>query len=241
MKQLYLLTFISLINISQAQWEYRSDDKKNEIISVNDKDKNSSFLIERKNNGQISFFINGVAESECKIETIEFRFDGIKDVLLFKVEKVEEKKLKILFNDINGLDYLKSFSKLVKQRNFIYCNFINVCGININKTFSLKGSSNAINKIDLIPFLGKTIKITEAKKAKIKFIENSIPRLDSKNFPVHRLRDINPLDIIKVYWKSHQNDKYHIKIKLKLNGQVSRELFGKFKLFKRLDKIKSRY
>ena len=94
MKQLYLLTFISLINISQAQWEYRSDDKKNEIISVNDKDKNSSFLIERKNNGQISFFINGVAESECKIETIEFRFDGIKDVLLFKVEKVEEKKTK---------------------------------------------------------------------------------------------------------------------------------------------------
>ena len=46
--------------------------------------KNSSFLIERKNNGQISFFINGVAESECKIETIEFRFDGIKGCFIIQ-------------------------------------------------------------------------------------------------------------------------------------------------------------
>ena len=242
MKSFHFLAviFLSYINVCIAQWEYQTDDKKNEIISVNDKNNNSSFLIERKK-GKINFYIKGVSESECKVESIEFRFDGIKDVLLFKVENLEEKKLKILYDDIEGLDYLKSFSKLVKERNFIYSKFINVCGISINKTYSLKGSSNAINKINLIPFLNKTIKITEAKMAKIKLIENSIPRLETKKFPAHRLRDINPLDISKVYWKSYQNDKKHIKIKLKLNGEPSRELFGKFKLFKQMDKIKSSY
>ena len=243
MRLFYFLTSIALsyINTSQAQWQYKTDDKQNEIISVNDKNNNSSFLIERKKNGEINFYIKGVSESECKMESIEFRFDGIKDVLLFKVEKSEEKKLKILYDDINCLGYLKSFSKLVKERNFIYSQFNNVCGINIKKRYSLKGSSNAINKINLIPFLNKTIKITEAKMAKIKFIEESIPRLETKKFPADRLRDINPLEITEVYWKSHQNDKYHIKIKLKLNGETRRELFGKFKLFKQVDKIKSRY
>ena len=77
--------------------------------------------------------------------------------------------------------------------------------------------------------------------AKIKFIEESIPRLETKKFPADRLRDINPLEITEVYWKSYQNDKYHIKIKLKLNDETRRELFGKFKLFKQVDKIKSRY
>ena len=130
---------------------------------------------------------------------------------------------------------------MVKERNFIYSQFNNVCGISIKKRYSLKGSSNAINKINLIPFLNKTIKITEAKMAKIKFIEESIPRLETKKFPADRLRDINPLEITEVYWKSYQNDKYHIKIKLKLNDGTRRELFGKFKLFKQVDKIKSRY
>ena len=72
-----------------------------------------------------------------------------------------------------------------------------------------KASSKAINKINLIPYLNKTIKVTEAKMAKIKLIENSIPRLETKKFPAHRLRDINPLDITKVYWKTYQNDKKH--------------------------------
>jgi predicted transcriptional regulator len=243
MKYFYLLViiFVSCISVSNAQWEYQTDEKQNEIIFVNDENNNSSFIIERNKSGNYFFYITGVGESECKIESIEFRFDGIKDVLLFKVGNLEDKKLKILYDDINGLDYLKSFSKLVKERNFIYSKFINVCGININKRYTLKGSSKAINKINLIPYLNKTIKVTEAKMAKIKLIENSIPRLETKKFPADRLRDINPLEITEVYWKSHQNDKYHIKIKLKLNGETRRELFGKFKLFKQVDKIKSRY
>ena len=50
MRLFYFLTSIALsyINTSQAQWQYQSDGKQNEIISVNDKNNNSSFLIERK-------------------------------------------------------------------------------------------------------------------------------------------------------------------------------------------------
>ena len=92
MKSFHFLAviFLSYINVCIAQWEYQTDDKKNEIISVNDKNNNSSFLIERKK-GKVNFYIKGVSESECKVESIEFRFDGIKDVLFFKVENLEEK------------------------------------------------------------------------------------------------------------------------------------------------------
>ena len=142
MKYFYLLViiFVSCISVSNAQWEYQTDEKQNEIIFVNDENNNSSFIIERNKSGNYFFYITGVGESECKIESIEFRFDGIKDVLLFKVGNLEDKKLKILYDDINGLDYLKSFSKLVKERNFIYSKYINVCGIKINKRYTLKGS-----------------------------------------------------------------------------------------------------
>ena len=47
MKSFYFLAviFLSYINVCIAQWEYQTDDKKDEIISVNDKNNNYSLTL----------------------------------------------------------------------------------------------------------------------------------------------------------------------------------------------------
>jgi len=56
-----------------------------------------------------------------------------------------------------------------------------------------------------------------------------------------KLNDINLLDVQDVSWINYQNDKYNIKIRLKLNGTGYKELFGKLRLYKPTENIKSRY
>ena len=70
-----------------------------------------------------------------------------------------------------------------------------------------------MNKIVLIAFLDKTIKILEAKKNKIQIIVNSVPELENRNFPKDRQSERNPLDILEVYWKTLYQDRYKIKIR----------------------------
>ena len=72
MKYFYFLAviFLSCINVSNAQWEHQTYEKQNEIIFVNDENNNSSFIIERNKNGNFFFYITGVGESECKMESI---------------------------------------------------------------------------------------------------------------------------------------------------------------------------
>ena len=70
-----------------------------------------------------------------------------------------------------------------------------------------------MNKIVLIAFLDKTIKILEAKSNKIQIIVNSVPKLENRNFPKDRQSEVNPLDILEVYWKTLYQDRYKIKIR----------------------------
>ena len=50
-----------------------------------------------------------------------------------------------------------------------------------------------------------------------------------------------PLEITEVYWKNAGQNKYAIKIRVKLKGKGFRELYGDFRLFKPVDKVKFRY
>ena len=118
--------------------------------------------------------------------------------------------IEILFD---GLETLKIFAKLIKKENILNVKFLDVCSINNTIKYTLKGSSNAMNKIVLIAFLDKTIKILEAKKNKIQIIVNSVPELENRNFPKDRLGEVNPLDILEVYWKKVYQDRYKIKIR----------------------------
>lgn len=118
--------------------------------------------------------------------------------------------IEILFD---GLETLKIFAKLIKKENILNVKFLDVCSINNTIKYTLKGSSNAMNKIVLIAFLDKTIKILEAKKNKIQIIVNSVPKLENRNFPKDRLGEVNPLGILEVYWKTLYQDRYKIKIR----------------------------
>ena len=118
--------------------------------------------------------------------------------------------IEILFD---GLETLKIFAKLIKKENILNVKFLDVCSINDTIKYTLKGSSNAMDRIGLIAFLDKTIKILEAKKNKIQIIVNSVPELENRNFPKDRLGEVNPLDILEVYWKTLYQDRYKIKIR----------------------------
>ena len=128
----------------------------------------------------------------------------------FNVKEQEDDSIEILFD---GLETLKIFAKLIKKENILNVKFLDVCSINNTIKYTLKGSSNAMNKIVLIAFLDKTIKILEAKKNKIQIIVNSVPELENRNFPKDRLGEVNPLDILEVYWKTLYQDRYKIKIR----------------------------
>ena len=236
-----LCLFLFSIQITHAQWEYKKKANSNDKIFVKDFDNNSTFAIEKNKNGKVNFFIEQLELDECSIETMEFRFDGYNGSLSFNVKQQGGDSLEILFDDLNGLEPLKTFAKLIKQKNILNVKFLDVCSINNTIKYTLKGSSNAMNKIGLIAFLDKTIKILEAKKNKIKLIVNSIPKLENRNFPKDRLGDVNPLDILEVSWKTLNQDRYKIKIRLKLNGYGYKELYGAFRLLRPVDKIKSRY
>ena len=239
LKALCLILFS--IQIIHAQWEYQESANSNEKIFVKDFDNSSTFAIEKTKNGKVNFFIKQLKLDECSIETMEFRFDGYNGSLSFNVKEQGDDSLEILFDDLDGLDPLKTFAKLIKQKNILYAKFLDVCSIDKTIKYSLKGSSNAMNKIGLIAFLDKSIKILEAKKNKIQLIVNSVPKLENRNFPTDRLGDVNPLDILEVSWKTLNQDRYKIKIRLKLNGYGYKELYGAFRLLRPVDKIKSRY
>tara|TARA_B100000945_G_C20329084_1_gene571469 strand:- start:64 stop:798 length:735 start_codon:yes stop_codon:yes gene_type:complete len=224
-----------------SQWQYEVEGKSLEKIFVDDTNNISTFLIQKAANGDITFTIEKLDLDICPVGSIDFRFDNYSRKLNFEVEKVGANTLKILFNRVDGLEELKDFTKLIKAKNYLYTTLIDQCEINAAYNYTLKGSSIAINRIRLIPFLERTIKILEAKKNKMNFIISSIPRLEKDEFSEKSLKNINPLEITDVYWKNAGQNKYSIKIRVKLNGKGFRELYGDFRLFKPVDKIKFRY
>ncbi len=115
------------------------------------------------------------------------------------------------------------------------------CGLNKSKKYTLKGSSNAIDKIELMEFLKRNINILSAKKEKFKYLVSQIPRLENNKLLEQRLDEINILDIKNISWKSHNNDRYNITLRLILESGVKKQLFGKFKLLNPVKIIKSRY
>ena len=224
-----------------SQWEYEKEGPLVEKIYVDDTNSNSVFSIKKVSNGKIIFTLEKLDLDICPIESIDFRFDNYDGKINFEVEKINSNSLKILFNRVDGLEELKDFTKLIKAKNFLYTKLIDECKLNIAYNYTLKGSSNAINKIKLIPYLERTIRILEAKMNKINFIISSIPRLEKDEFSEKSLKDINPLEITEVYWKNSGQNKYAIKIRVKLKGKGFRELYGNFRLFKPVDKVKFRY
>ena len=224
-----------------SQWQYEKEGPSVEKIFVDDINSNSVFTIKKISNGKITFTLERLDLDICPIESIDFRFDNYNGKLNFDVEKINNNSLKILFNRVDGLEELKGFTKLIKAKNFLYTKLIDECKLNIAYNYTLKGSSKAINKIELIPYLERTIRILEAKSNKINFIISSVPRLEKDEFSEKSLKDINPLEITEVYWKNAGQNKYAIKIRVKLKGKGFRELYGDFRLFKPVDKVKFRY
>ena len=236
---IFIILFL-LVNHTFSQWKYEYDSNKNEKIFVLDSKENSAFVIEKSKLGSVKFFIELDEEKECKINMIKFKFDGIKNTVKFPTKQIKN-RLEILYDRVDGLENLERFSLFIKKRNFIYATFLDTCEFNQTKSYSLKGSSNAIDKINLIQYLNRTIKVLKAKNEKLAFILYNLPRLYDNKLLEKKLSDINLLDVQDVSWKNYLNDKYNIKIRLKLNGAGYKELFGKLRLYKPTATIKSRY
>lgn len=235
-----LIFLLLVVNSTFSQWRYEYDSNNNEKIFVFDSKENSAFVIEKSKQGEVKFFIELDLEQECKINQIKFKFDGIKNTVMFSTKQIKN-RLEILYNQVDGLENLETFSLFIKKRNFIYATFLDTCEFNKTKNYSLKGSSNAIDKINLIQYLNRTIKVLKAKNEKLDFIINNLPRLYDNKSLEKKLSEINLLDVQEVSWKNYQNDKYNIKIRVKLNGAGYKELFGKLRLYKPTKNIKSRY
>ena len=235
-----LVLLFLLVNYTFSQWKYEYGSNKNEKIFVLDSKENSAFVIEKSKEGSVKFFIELDEEKECKINQIKFEFDGIKNTIKFSTEQTKN-RLEILYDRVDGLENLERFSLFIKKRNFIYATFLDACDFNQTNSYSLKGSSNAIDKINLIQYLNQTIKVLKAKNEKLAFILNNLPRLYDNKMLEKKLNDINLLDVQDVSWINYHNDKYNIKIRLKLNGAGYKELFGKLRLYKPTANIKSRY
>lgn len=235
-----LIIFILLTDYTFSQWKYEYGSNKNEKIFVLDSKEKSAFVIEKSKQDSVKFFIELDVEEECKINQIKFKFDGIKNTVKFSTKQIKN-RLEILYDKVDGLENLETFSLFIKKRNFIYATFLDTCEFNQTKSYSLKGSSNAIDKINLIQYLNRTIKVLKAKNEKLAYIVNNLPRLYDNKLLEKKLSDINLLDVQEVSWINYQNDKYNIKIRLKLNGTGYKELFGKLRLYKPTANIKSRY
>jgi hypothetical protein len=239
-KNSVLIVLFLLVNYTFSQWKYEYGSNKNEKIFVLDSKEKSAFVIEKSKQGSVRFFIELDVEEECKINQIKFKFDGIKNTVKFSTKQIKN-RIEILYDRVDGLENLETFSLFIKKRNFIYATFLDTCEFNQTKSYSLKGSSNAIDKINLIQFLNRTIKVLKAKNEKLAFIVNNLPRLYDNKLLEKKLSDINLLDVQEVSWINYQNDKYNIKIRLKLNGTGYKEIFGKHRLYKPTANIKSRY
>jgi len=239
-KNSVLIVLFLLVNYTFSQWKYEYGSNKNEKIFVLDSKEKSAFVIEKSKQGSVRFFIELDVEEECKINQIKFKFDGIKNTVKFSTKQIKN-RIEILYDRVDGLENLETFSLFIKKRNFIYATFLDTCKFNQTKSYSLKGSSNAIDKINLIQFLNRTIKVLKAKNEKLAFIVNNLPRLYDNKLLEKKLSDINLLDVQEVSWINYQNDKYNIKIRLKLNGTGYKEIFGKHRLYKPTANIKSRY
>ena len=237
---LFILTFL-LTSTIFSQWQYATEANKSENIFVTDSKNESTFSIQKSKEGKVKFFIKLETEKECKINQIQFKFDGIKSIVKFEAQQTKNDLVEILYDQVNDLENLEIFSLFIKKRNILYVTFLDRCGFNQTKNYTLKGSSKAIDRISLIQHLSKTIRILKAKKEKLAFIANNLPRLDDKNLLEKKLIDVDLLDVEEVSWKSFQNDKYNIKIRLKINGSGFKELFGTFRLYKPVKSIKSRY
>jgi len=239
-KNSVLIVLFLLVNYTFSQWKYEYGSNKNEKIFVLDSKEKSAFVIEKSKQVLVRFFIELDVEEECKINQIKFKFDGIKNTVKFSTKQIKN-RIEILYDRVDGLENLETFSLFIKKRNFIYATFLDTCEFNQTKSYSLKGSSNAIDKINLIQFLNRTIKVLKAKNEKLAFIVNNLPRLYDNKLLEKKLSDINLLDVQEVSWINYQNDKYNIKIRLKLNGTGYKEIFGKHRLYKPTANIKSRY
>jgi hypothetical protein len=237
---LKILIFISFNSVF-AQWNYEFDTEKNEKISVKDFKNESTFSIHKLNKGDVNFYIELELDKDCEIKEVVFEFDGVKQQMNFKVKSIGEKKIEILYDELNGLEGLEVFSLYIKKRNTLNITFSDKCGLNKSKKYSLKGSSNAIDKIELMEFLKRNINILSAKKEKFKYLVSQIPRLENNKLLEQRLDGINILDIKNISWKSHNNDRYNITLRLILESGVKKQLFGKFKLLKPVKIIKSKY
>ena len=236
----FLIILFLLVNYTFSQWKYEYSSDKNEKIFVLDSKEKSAFVIEKSKQFSVKFFIELDEEEEFKINQIIFKFDGLKNTVKFSTKQIKN-RLEILYDRVDGLENLERFSLFIKKRNFIYATFLDTCEFNQTNNYSLKGSSNAIDKINLIQYLNRTIKVLKAKNEKLAFILNNLPRLYDNKLLEKKLNDINLLDVQDVSWINYQNDKYNIKIRLKLNGTGYKELFGKLRLYKPTANIKSRY
>ena len=239
-KSVFLLTFLITSSLF-SQWQYAADENENVKIFVADSKNESTFSIQKSKDGIVRLFTKLDANNECKINEIQFKFDGIKSNIKFQAQQTNHDLVEIIYNQINDLKNLETFSILIKKRNILYVTFLNSCGLYQTKNFTLKGSSKAIERISLVQNLSKTIQLLKAKKERLAFITNNLPRLDDENLLEKKLADVDLLDVQEVAWKSFQNDKYNIKIRLKINGYGFKELFGTFRLFKPIKNIKPRY
>ena len=237
---LNILFFLSFNSVF-AQWNYEFDTEKNEKIFVKDFKNESTFSIHKLNQGDVHFYLELELVKECEIKEVVFEFDGVKQKVNFKVKSTGEKKIEILYDELKGLEGLEVFSLYIKKRNTLNITFWDKCGLNKSINYSLKGSSNAIDKIELMEFLKRNINILSAKKEKFKYLVSQIPRLENNEVLEKRLDGINILDIENISWKSHNNDRYNITLRLMLESGVKKQLFGKFKLLKPVEIIKSRY
>ena len=199
--RLTVIFYFTIIFSVFSQWQYEKEGASVEKIFVDDTNSNSVFSIKKTSDGKIIFTLEKLDLDICPVESVDFRFDNYNGKINFEVEKINSNSLKILFNRVDGLEELKDFTKLIKAKNFLYTKLIDECKLNIVYDYTLKGSSNAINKINLIPYLERTIRILEAKKNKINFIISSIPRLEKDEFSEKSLKDINPLEIQKYIGK----------------------------------------
>lgn len=237
---LNILFFLSFNSVF-AQWNYEFDTEKNEKIFVKDFKNESTFSIHKLNQGDVHFYLELELDKECEIKEVVFEFDGVKQKINFKVKSTGEKKIEILYDELKGLEGLEVFSLYIKKRNTLNITFWDKCGLNKSINYSLKGSSNAIDKIELMEFLKRNINILSAKKEKFKYLVSQIPRLENNEVLEKRLDGINILDIENISWKSHNNDRYNITLRLMLESGVKKQLFGKFKLLNPVKIIKSRY
>ena len=134
---LNILFFLSFNSVF-AQWNYEFDTEKNEKIFVKDFKNESTFSIHKLNQGDVHFYLELELVKECEIKEVVFEFDGVKQKVNFKVKSTGEKKIEILYDELKGLEGLEVFSLYIKKRNTLNITFLDKCGLNKSKKYTLK-------------------------------------------------------------------------------------------------------